>query len=97
MGRLVIVRDLDFVGISSLPTETDPVLIVDPYAVLTSPGSTQDLKSIAGRNREVSQIPYSVDLVKLPAGYRPGFQGADATRATGVSAVEDILSSPISE
>lgn len=93
----MIVRDLNFVGISSLPTETDPVLIVYPYAVFTGPGSTQDLKMIAGRNREISQIPYPVDLVKLPAGYRPSFQGADATRATGVSAVENILSRPISE
>jgi hypothetical protein len=93
----VIVRDLEFVGISSLPTETDPVLIVYPYAVFTGPGSTQNLKSIAGGNREVSQIPYPVDLVELPPGYRPDFQGADATRATGVSAVEDILSPPISE
>jgi hypothetical protein len=93
----VIVRDLDFVGISSLPTETDPVLIVYPYAVFTGQSSTQGLKPIARRNREVSQIPYSVDLVKLPAGCRPDFQGADATRATGVSAVEDILSRPISE
>jgi hypothetical protein len=93
----VIVRDLDFVGIASLPTETDPVLIVYPYAVFTGPGSTQGLQPIAGRNREVSQIPYPVDLVKLPPGCCPEFQRADSTRATGVSAVEDILSPPISE
>ena len=94
---LVVVRDLDFVGISSLPAETDPVLMVYPHAVLARPGTVQDLKSVTRRNSEFSQIPYPVELVKLPPSHRPGFQRADSTRAAGVSAVEDVLSPPISE
>src|SRR6266566_5274300 len=35
--RLVVVRDFDFVGIASLPAETDPVLFIDADTVLTSP------------------------------------------------------------
>jgi hypothetical protein len=93
----VIVRDFDFVGISSLPTETDPVLIVYPYAVFTGPGSTQGLQAITGRNRKVSPIPHPVDLVQLPPGRRPDFQRAYSAGATGVSPVEDILSPAISE
>jgi hypothetical protein len=33
--RLVVVRDFDIVGISILPPETDPILVVDPNTVLT--------------------------------------------------------------
>ena len=31
---LVVVRDLDVVGMASLPAETDPILVVDPDAPL---------------------------------------------------------------
>ncbi len=59
---LVIVRDLDFVGISLLPPETDPVLIVDPNAVLSAPTPLQPLKSIA---RGCSQLPKGTNAVQL--------------------------------
>jgi hypothetical protein len=32
----VIVRDLDFVGMTRLPVETDSILVVDPDAVLAT-------------------------------------------------------------
>jgi len=32
---LVVVHDFDFVGVSGAPFEADPVLVVDPDAVLT--------------------------------------------------------------
>jgi hypothetical protein len=35
--RLVVVDDLDFVGMAILPNETDSPLIVDPNAELTLP------------------------------------------------------------
>jgi hypothetical protein len=44
---LVIVCDLDFVGIARLPPKTHPVLGVDPNAVLVAPGTTESLQPIA--------------------------------------------------
>ncbi len=35
-SRLVIVDDLDVKGVTVTPSETDPPLLVDPYAVLAS-------------------------------------------------------------
>ena len=37
MFLLVIVNDLNVEGVSALPAEADPILVVDTYAVLTLP------------------------------------------------------------
>jgi hypothetical protein len=62
IGRLVVVRDFDFVGIIPLPAETDSVLIIDPDTVLTAPISSQTLQSIARRHRKFAKISDPIDL-----------------------------------
>jgi hypothetical protein len=44
----VVVCDLDVIGISCLPTETNSKLIVDEDAVLTMSISSEPFQSIAG-------------------------------------------------
>ena len=44
--RLVVICDFDFVGMSTLPSETDPVLGVDTYAILTVSLTTEAFKRI---------------------------------------------------
>ncbi len=50
---LVVVRDLDIVGITSLPSEADPPLIVDSDAALSGPVTREALKAVPGRNPKV--------------------------------------------
>jgi len=47
----VVVNDLDFVGISSLPSEAHAVLIVDSDAVLARAITAQAFEVISGRHR----------------------------------------------
>ena len=42
-SRLVVIGDFDFVGMAFLPFETDPVLLVDPDAVLPFPFTTASI------------------------------------------------------
>jgi hypothetical protein len=48
----VVIRDLDFVGISSLPPKTKAILIVDPDAVLPATPAAQFFKTIPRGNGE---------------------------------------------
>ena len=68
---LVIICDLDFVGIARLPSKTHPVLGVDPNAVLVVRGTTESFQPIARGNGQVPQVPYAIDLVKFPSGDVP--------------------------
>jgi hypothetical protein len=58
----VIVRDFDVVDISLLPTETDPVLIVDSNAVLTAASSLQGLQTVPGRHSEFTEVANAIQL-----------------------------------
>src|SRR2546428_9491103 len=93
----MIIRDLDFAGIATLPSETDPILLVDPNAVLSAPTSTKPLESIPRRNRQLGKLPHPVELVKLsPCN---GSQARWTTPSGGrlVDSVEKIPRSPIPE
>jgi hypothetical protein len=55
----VIIHDLDVKSVSIPPSETNPPLIVDSYAVLSCPVSFQCLETVAAYCRQI-----------LPAGCR---------------------------
>jgi hypothetical protein len=46
----MIVNDLNFASIASLPNEADAILIVNPNAVLPHPASLQRFQTIARKN-----------------------------------------------
>src|SRR5918996_4697594 len=50
---LVIVDDLDVVGIATMPSKADSPLIVDPDAVLSEPITSQPLKPVARRHAKI--------------------------------------------
>jgi hypothetical protein len=52
----MVVRDLDFMRIAILPTETHAILLIDPNALLTAPATFQTLKPVAWRRRQVTKI-----------------------------------------
>ena len=52
----MIVRDFNFVGIASLPFETNPILIVDSNTVLSDPISAQPFEVIPSWNSELAKV-----------------------------------------
>jgi len=50
----VIIDDLNVLGAIRRPSETDPVLIVDPNAMLSLAVTLQDLEPIPWRDPEIS-------------------------------------------
>jgi hypothetical protein len=52
---LVIVRDLDVVGVAPLPTKADPPLLVHTNAVLTASVPREPFQAVSGRHPEIVQ------------------------------------------
>jgi hypothetical protein len=93
----VVVRDFDLVGISSLPAETDTILIVDPDALLSRSVAAEPLQPIPRRNGKLQEIPNSVDLIELSSRHRPQIPRTGSPGGRCVGAVEEILGSSIAK
>lgn len=66
---LVVVHDLNILGVAIHPNEADAVSIVDPDAVLSSPVAGQRFEPVSGKCRQVSKCARCVDLLQLPLGH----------------------------
>jgi hypothetical protein len=93
----VVVRDFDIVGISILPPETDPILVVDPNTVLTRAVATQAFQAIAWGNIQFAEFPHAVDLGEFTPHGRPNPRGASLARPTTVYTIEEVFGSAIRE
>jgi hypothetical protein len=62
----VIVSDLDVGRSGSTPAEADPLLVVDPDAVLSRPISPESLEPIPGRHPQIVERLRSIDDQQLP-------------------------------
>jgi len=80
----MVVRDLDFMRIAILPTETHAILLIDTNALLTAPAAFQTFKPVAWRHRQVAEITCPVDLIQLPPGNCPQNSRAGLARGRGV-------------
>ena len=54
--RLVIVHNLDLIGVAVVPNKADAPLVVDADAVLTIVVARKSLKAITGRDSQVIQV-----------------------------------------
>lgn len=61
----MVVGYLNVVGVATGPTETDPPLVIDSYAVLTLAFPFQALESIRWWNAEVGQVSSVVQHSRL--------------------------------
>jgi hypothetical protein len=96
-GFLVAVRDFDLIGITGLPAETDPILLIDANAVLPQPCTCEPFKTIPRRNGKLAEITNPVELSQLPAYDRPENSRTRGSRLPAVDAVEQVLRGTIGE
>jgi hypothetical protein len=88
---LVVIDDFDLVGMTVLPFETDPELLVDPDAVLIFPVAAKAFQTIRRRDCKFSDFSNTIYLIQLALGNRPQRARAATSRRPGVSAVKDIF------
>ena len=62
----MVVNDLDLVGMTVLPFETDSILLIYTNAVLFSPFTPQAFKMITWRDRKLSDFADPIYLVQFP-------------------------------
>ena len=90
---LVVVRDLDFVGISRLPPKTKAILIVDSDAVLPATAAAQSFKIIPRRERQVRRDP-SRDSPDPASSEPPAINRAGTPVELALSALSSLFMSP---
>lgn len=94
---LVIIRDFNLVDISSLPSETDPILIVDSDTVLSTSVRPQPFEAISWRYSKLSEIFHAINLVEFPSSYLPQISRTGFSRCLGIDAVKYCLGASICE
>src|SRR4051812_23936000 len=85
----MVVHDFDVVRLVLGPDEADPVLVVDPNAVLALSIAGEGLEAFAGRDPEIGEALGGIELVELAKGHGPEVWGATAAGLFGVAAIED--------
>ena len=93
----MVIRNLDFVSISGLPSKTNAILLINSDAVLPSSIPVQSLKAIARRNSQFEKIPHAIDLIEFPPGYPPEIARAGTSGSRCVVSVENVLCAPTPE
>src|SRR5688572_10134931 len=71
----VVVLAADVVRIVLLPSESNPVLLVHPNAVLALPVSNQGFETIAWHRDQVIELLGAIEHRQLPMHHRPDVSG----------------------
>jgi hypothetical protein len=88
---LVVIDNFDLVGISILPFETDPELLVYPEAVLTFSVTAKTFQTITRWDGKRADFSDTMDLVQLTLGNRPQGARAATSRRPGISAIKYVF------
>lgn len=67
----MIIDNFNRFGSRFTPFETNPVLIINPDAVLSQAVSLQSLETIAGRNTQIIERDRRVNLIQFADGNIP--------------------------
>jgi hypothetical protein len=51
----MIINDFHVIGVAIVPSKTNPILVVDPDAVLSQPRALERLQAIPGRSIKVTE------------------------------------------
>jgi hypothetical protein len=79
------------------PTETDPILVIDPDAVLTATISPKRLQAVPGRYLQVVHDLGLIECVELPRSHLPQRPRQPLAGNLGVSTIEEVFSRLITE
>jgi hypothetical protein len=88
----VVVHHFDLLCVAVLPDEADPILIVDPDAVLSTPISAESLELIAGERAQVVESLCRMQLHELALS-----DAGNAPKPTRRIAIEERLGVSIPE
>jgi hypothetical protein len=69
----MVIHNLYFRRAIAGPLKTDPVPVIDPYAVLTFPVPSQGFKAVAWRDAKLIYSFHGVQLIQLTASNHPEF------------------------
>jgi hypothetical protein len=84
----VVVRDLNLVGISSLPSKTQAILVVNTNAVLPVPVSAQPFQAIPVWNGKLAEVSDSINLIELSPNHLPQIPWTDPSSNRRVDAIK---------
>ena len=79
------------------PTETDPILVIDPDAVLTATIFPKRLQAVPGRYPQVVHDLGLIECVELPPSHLPQRPRQPLAGNLGVSTIEEVFSRLITE
>jgi hypothetical protein len=83
---LVVVDDLDVMGVAVAPDKADSESVVNPDAVLTPPVAAQRVQPVSGKDCQIPEIMGRVQLAQSPLS-----DAGDCLKAAGRSPVEQPL------
>jgi hypothetical protein len=84
----MVVRDLNLVGISSLPSKTQAILVVNPNAVLPVPVSAQPFQAISVWNGKLAEVSDLINLIELSPSHLPQIPWTDSSSNRRVDAIK---------
>ncbi|HET7550759.1 MAG TPA: hypothetical protein VFK04_05685, partial [Gemmatimonadaceae bacterium] len=93
----VIIGDLDVRWTLIRPQKTDPILTVDPYAVLPSAITLERLEAVVRRKAEIAQPGHCIELIELTPGDFPQRLRTRPSRFSSVITIEDGFGAGIGE
>ena len=79
------------------PTETDPILVIDPDAVLTATITPKRLQAVPGRYPQVVHDLGLIECVELPRSHRPQRPRQPLAGNLGVPTIEEVFGRLITE
>jgi hypothetical protein len=88
----VVVHHFDLLSVAVPPHKADPILVVDPYAVLPTPISSERLEVVARERTQIVEALRSVKLHQLALG-----DTANALKSPRRVTLEQGLCVPIPE
>jgi hypothetical protein len=92
----VIIRAAHVEGIRAFEPKHDPILIVDAHCMETSEVTGERVPSISGRDLQVVEPGYHVDLIQLPPDDGPQL-ARDAPSRLAIDTVPDITRGVVSQ
>ena len=95
--RLVIVDDFHVLRPAGRPAEADPVLLIDPDAVLSLSIALERFEPVSRRRAKVLEHFSDVELIEFPLRDRPKISRTTAPSRLGINVIVNLFGSSVRE